>query len=48
MDMTHALISHAHGRQVADAAALHAELEIHTDPGRDPFAQHYGLDSTDD
>lgn len=48
MDMTHALISHVHGKQVADATALHAELEIHTDPGWDPFAQHYGLDRTDD
>lgn len=43
MDMTAALISHLSGSEVAETAARVLELEVHTDPGWDPFATYYGL-----
>lgn len=43
MDMTAALIGRLHGEEVADAAALAAELEVHPDPSWDPFARRHGL-----
>ena len=44
MDMAHALITELVGAEAADRAAVLAELEIHRDPDRDPFAGYYGLD----
>lgn len=43
MDMTAALIASLVGPQSATDAAREIELEIHPDPGWDPFAQQYGL-----
>lgn len=43
MDMTAALIAHLSGMQEAERAAREIELEIHTDPEWDPFAELYGL-----
>lgn len=42
-DMSLALIARLLGEEKADAVALHAEYERSRDPGRDPFAAHYGL-----
>lgn len=42
-DMSLALIARLLGEDRADAVALHAEYERIRDPGRDPFAAHYGL-----
>ncbi|MEJ7649895.1 MAG: DJ-1/PfpI family protein [Nakamurella sp.] len=38
MDMTAALIAELVGPEAAELATLHAELEVHTDSTRDPFA----------
>lgn len=43
MDMAAALIKKVWGDDVAKAAAQRLELEIHTDPDRDPFAALNGL-----
>ncbi|QAY62716.1 DJ-1/PfpI family protein [Xylanimonas allomyrinae] len=43
MDMTVALIRHLFGPQAAEAAATFTELDVHRDPGWDPFASRHGL-----
>lgn len=43
MDMTAALIGHLSGAEAAAVAAREIELDVHSDPGWDPFAAHYGL-----
>jgi putative intracellular protease/amidase len=43
MDMTAALIGELSGTEAAITAAREIELELHTDPDWDPFAEHYGL-----
>lgn len=43
MDMTAALIGHLSGADAAAVAAREIELDVHSDPGWDPFAAHYGL-----
>ncbi|ANY09267.1 DJ-1/PfpI family protein [Pseudonocardia sp. HH130630-07] len=43
MDMTAALIGHLSGPEAAATAAREIELEVRTDPDRDPFAVQYGL-----
>lgn len=43
MDMAHAFVSHVAGNTVARDAANRVELEVHTDPSWDPFAQLHGL-----
>lgn len=43
MDMTAALIAHLVGEEAAITAARTVELEVHSDPDWDPFAEHYGL-----
>lgn len=42
-DMAHALIADREGLQVADSVAADIELEVHRDPGDDPFAVLHGL-----
>ncbi|WP_278185855.1 hypothetical protein [Lentzea alba] len=37
--MTAALIRHLHGAEVAEEVADYLELDVHTDPGWDPFTQ---------
>ena len=43
MDMTAALIARLVGEEAATTAARTVELEVHSDPDWDPFAEHYGL-----
>lgn len=43
MDMTAALIAQLSGAEAAAEAARYVELEVHSDPDWDPFAEHYGL-----
>ena len=42
-DMTAALMRALSGDEVAEAAAVHIELELHEDSTWDPFARLYGL-----
>ncbi|MGW0021072.1 DJ-1/PfpI family protein [Rhodococcus sp. NPDC003382] len=44
MDMTGALLRYLFGREEAERAAREIELELHTDPDRDPFAVAHGLE----
>lgn len=44
MDMTAALLASLFGRDEAERAAREIELELHTDPDRDPFAVAAGLE----
>jgi len=38
MDMTAALIAHLEGKETAERVLREVELEVQTDPDRDPFA----------
>ena len=43
MDMAAALLADLFGKDVAHRATTRAELEVHEDASRDPFAKTYGL-----
>jgi len=43
MDMAAALMAALFGKEVARGAAIRAELQVHDDPTRDPFARAHGL-----
>jgi transcriptional regulator GlxA family with amidase domain len=43
MDMAASLIARLCGDDVAEQATTAAELEVHRDPARDPFARRYGV-----
>jgi hypothetical protein len=43
MDMAAALLADLFGKDVAQSATTQAELEVHEDASRDPFAKIHGL-----